>query len=343
MAITAKKWGDHKDKEVWLFRLQNNSGAYIELTNYGATIVAIVVPDQTARLDHVVLGFNSLKGYLDDECYIGSTIGRFANRIANSTFSIDDKQYHLQPNDYGNSNHGGVSGFNFEVFDFLLDGDTIIFWLISKDGDGGYPGNLSLNVTYHWTEDNRLEIGYGAVCDKDTIANFTNHAYFNLSSASDGMADHLLTIPAVNLLEADKQYIPTGKIIAAGGKTFSNDKIGGKLHHINGRLTGLNDYYIIDGGLSTKEGLRTAAILEEKKSGRKMTVYTTYPGLMLYTGDYLYSAEPGLLAKNYEPFDGLCLECQHYPDAPNHPNFPPVILPAGQTYNEKIVYQFDLM
>jgi aldose 1-epimerase len=343
MAITAKKWGNHEDKEVWLFRLQNNSGAYIELTNYGATIVSIVVPDQTARLGHVVLGFNSLKGYLDDECYIGSTIGRVANRIANSTFSIADKQYHLQANDHGNSNHGGSSGFNFEVFDFLMDGDAIIFRLISKDGDGGYPGNLSLNVTCRWTEDNRLEIGYNAVCDKDTVANFTNHAYFNLSSANGGIADHLLTIPAVKLLEADKQYIPTGRIIAVDAKAFSNDKIAGKLHHVNGRLMGLNDYYIIDSGLSAKGGLRTAAVLEEKKSGRKMTVYTTYPGLMLYTGDYLSSAEPGLLTKNYQPFEGLCLECQHYPDAPNHPNFPPVMLPAGQTYDEKIVYQFDLM
>jgi aldose 1-epimerase len=343
MAITKKTWGRYKDKEVYLFRLRNSSGAYVELTNYGAAIVAIAVPDAGGTLGQVILGFNSLQGYLNDQCYIGSTIGRFANRIANSTFSINGEAFYLQANDNGNSNHGGANGFNFEVFDVDLLDDAIEFRFLSADGEGGYPGNLSLSVVYRWTEDNRLEIDYKAVCDKDTIANFTNHAYFNLSSLAMGITDHILTIPAAAILEADENYIPTGRVISGGVKAFSDDMIAGKLQLIDERLTGLNDYYIIDGEPAAKDGLRTAAVLAEKKSGRQMTVYTTYPGLMLYTGDYLSSKEPGLLSKKYKPFDGLCLECQYYPDAPNHPDFPSAILPAGKPYTEKIAYQFGLI
>jgi aldose 1-epimerase len=334
--ISTKNWGTFGDKEVCLFKLQNSSGAYVELTNYGAGIVSIVVPDKNGKLEHVVLGFNELEGYLDDKFYLGSSIGRFANRIGNAGFPLNGEQYNLEANDMGNSNHSGSSGCHAKAFDFITQGDTILFSLDLPDGEGGFPGNLKLNISYQWTEENQLKIDYQAICDKDTIANFTNHAYFNLSGEHENILAHTLSLNAGQLLEANEQYIPTGKIIDSGKWLFTKNRIADKLREAE--ISGFNQYYILN---NTDVGT-PAAVLDHNKSGRRLSVYTTYPGLMFYTGDYLTSTHRGKTAKYYQGFDGLCLECQLYPDAPNHSSFPAAVLKRGSDYAEQIIYQFSI-
>ncbi len=335
--ITFRSFGASQERELVLFKLTNKNGCYAELTNYGAAIVSIVVHDKYGKPGNVVLGFNQPQGYLDDTCYIGSTIGRFANRIANARFILDGKQYRLDANDNGNSNHGGSSGFNFRIFDYEIAGESLIFKLTSIDGDGGFPGKLDLQVVYEWTDSDQLKITYLAGTDKPTVANFTNHAYFNLSGKAGSMIDHHLTINGDMILEADKSYIPTGQVISAGLKRFCDDVIGKKMHECG--IKGFNDYYILnDGGA----GLKQAAILVHPASGRVMNIYTTYPGLMFYTGDYLESVYPGHWGKPYRSFDGLCLECQLYPDAPNHPHFPSARLYPGEAYHHQIIYEFTI-
>lgn len=333
--ITFENFGIFRERELLLFTLRNSSGAYVELSNYGAAIVSIVVADKNGKPGNVVLGFDEPEGYLDDTCYIGSTIGRFANRIANAQFMLDGNEYQLDANDNGNSNHGGQSGFNYRVFDYEIGEELLTFKLISEDGDGGFPGKLSLQVMYEWTDNNQLKITYIAETDKPTIANFTNHAYFNLSGRAGTMLDHRLTINSTMILEADAAYIPTGQIVKAGSKVFGNDIIDEKMEEY--RLKGFNDYYILN---DTGTGLKKAATLSHPYSGRAMNIYTTYPGLMFYTGDYLQSTQPGHAGKPYKPFDGLCLECQLYPDAPSHSQFPSAVLLPGETYRHQIIYEF---
>jgi aldose 1-epimerase len=184
--ITHKAWGAVHNQDVFLFRLENSAGAFVELTNYGATLVSINVPDKDGRLSNVIIGFPTLASYLDDSCYIGSTIGRYANRISNAQFNLDGITYQLEANDGVNANHSASSGFNSKVFGFEVNDEELVLVLHSNDGEGGYPGNLNLRVTYKWNDDNDLSIHYKAVSDKDTFANFTNHAYFNLSNRDCG-------------------------------------------------------------------------------------------------------------------------------------------------------------
>lgn len=339
--ITCKNWGYHQDKKVYLFKLKNESGAFVELTNYGAGIVSVVVPDHRKKLGHVVLGFDNLQAYLEDECYMGSSIGRFANRISNASFRLKDKQYILEDNELLNSNHSGSSGYHSRVFDFAINQDTLIFSLFSEDGDGGYPGSLKLNIIYQWTANNQLKIRYEALCDKETIANFTNHAYFNLSGEKESILNHRLTLHAGKVLETNKEHLPTGKILEAGEQSFINDRIADK---IKGETTGFNQYYILDKMQKpSADQLKLAATLDHQQTGRILNVYTSYPGLIFYTGDYLKSIYHGRASARYRPFDGLCLECQFYPDAPNQTSFPPTILMAGERYDQQIIYEFTLV
>jgi aldose 1-epimerase len=340
--ITCKNWGYHEGKAVLLFRIENLNGAYIELTNYGACIVAGVVPDHNNQLGHVILGLDSLGGYLVDQCYLGSTIGRFANRIGKAAFELGGKQYFLDANDNGNSNHSGHDGYNSKVFDYQIYDDKIRFTLQSADGEGGYPGNVELTVTYQWTDSNQLKINYDAMSDQLTIANFTNHAYFNLSGQESSISDHQLTIYASRVLQTDENYIPTGKILPAGTKSFSSERIGDQIKQ-NDNEQGFNDYYILNERKDNNNTVSLAAVLDQEGSGRRLNVYTSYPGLMFYTGDFLNSPSPGHLNKLYKPFDGLCLECQSYPDAPNHSSFPSATFKPGELYPEKIIYEFTLI
>ncbi|MGF7080186.1 aldose epimerase family protein [Mucilaginibacter sp. UYCu711] len=326
--ITRKAWGTAHKQEVFLFKLENSAGAFVELTNYGATLVSINVPDKEGRLGNVIIGFPTLESYLDDTCYIGSTIGRYANRVSNAQFILDDITYQLEANDGVNANHSASSGFNSKVFGFEINDDELVFVLHSNDEEGGYPGNLSLRVTYTWSEDNELSIHYKAVSDKDTFANFTNHAYLNLSNGDLTISDHQLDISAKTIITTGNDYIPTGEITPAEPIVLDLNK-------------GINSYYILDKGKLAANNY--AALLTESSSGRTLTITTSYPGIFLYTGDYLHSKHLNLNNRYCQPFEGLCLECQLYPDAMNRPEFPSALLLKHEVYSEYINLKFGLI
>ncbi len=336
--ITGNVWGEHDGGDVMLFRLTNDSGAYVEVTNYGATLVSVVVPDKFGKQENVILGFPGLRGYISDRCYIGSTIGRFANRINQGRFEMDGIAHELERNDGSNTNHGGASGFHARVFDYNVNDEGVAFTLQSQDGDGGYPGNLELKVQYAWSSLNELSVTYSATSDKKTVANFTNHAYFNLSPGRD-IFDHRLTIEADDILETNERYIPTGRVVPAGNKSFKGESIYERSTVVDGRIIGLNTFYIFR---SEKDSVAPVCILSDEHSGRKLEVFTTYPGVQLYTGDFLTSSERNNLTSFHKPFDGLCLECQYYPDSPNHAHFPSTVLKPGELYNQSIVYKFGI-
>lgn len=338
-AISYQKWGEHVGQPVHLFRLGNSAGAYVELCNYGATLVSAVVPDKNSNFGNVVLGYPSLAGYINDECYLGATIGRFANRIGGAAFELDGKTYQLQANDGGNTNHGGRDGFNRKVFAYEVGEDSVTFTCHSADGEGGFPGNLKLAVTYSFKDDNELRIRFKAITDITTVANFTNHAYFNLAAKPGNILGHKLKVHAQNMLDTDAAHIPTGLIKPTGSKAWNGDPVGNKMNSDGHATTGFNYCYLLD----SAESLKSAAELMDDKSGRRLEVTTTYPSVMVYTGDYLSSNCEGNFGRPYQPLDGLCLECQYYPDSPNHAHFPSTVLKPGEEYDHTIVYKFGVI
>ncbi|SEJ75577.1 aldose 1-epimerase [Dyadobacter sp. SG02] len=329
--IACTPWGGIESRPVYLFRLTNSSGAFVELTNFGAALVSAHVPDRYGRLGNVVLGYENLQGYLTDPNYMGVTIGRFANRIGCAAFELDGRRYLLEANDGANTNHGGPQGFHRQVFNHEIGENYIAFHYTSPDGEGGFPGTLELRVRYEWTEDNALIIGYQATTDLPTIANFTNHAYFNLSAEKSVIDGHKLQIFAQNIVEAGADHVPTGLIKPAGAFAFGGNDIGQKIRQENGKKTGINICYILD---KQADNLSEACKLSDPKSGRSLIMRTTYPAIIAYTGEYI-------AGQIHQPFEGLCLECQYFPDSPNHPVFPSATLRPGELYDHLIELYFS--
>lgn len=337
--ISSKFWGNCQGQEVFLFRITDPAGAYVELTNYGATVVSVVVPDKNRRLGNVVLGFPTLQGYLLDECYLGATIGRYANRIANGRFSIEGNEYQLETNDGPHSNHSGSAGFNSKVFGYSISENGISFSYLSRDGDGGFPGDLRLAVTYSWIN-MELVIDYTAETNRKTIVNITNHSYFNLTAGEGTIFEQELTVFANRFLQTTSGHIPTGAILNDEEMMLNRTNIGSRLKVYGKSLKGLNTCFVLE--RSAVATPYPVAELFDPASGRSLQVFTSYPGLLLYTGDYLKSEVPGHYATAYKPFDGLCLECQYFPDAPNHPEFPSSVLEPAELYQERITYKFNV-
>ncbi|HMI03527.1 MAG TPA: aldose epimerase family protein [Pedobacter sp.] len=338
--ISKIPWGIVDDKEVCCFKIINQNGEFIEVTNYGATLVSVCVRDKEGKIEHVILGFPALQGYINDQSYLGSTIGRFANRIGKATFNLDGKKIELEQNDGPNSNHSGSSGFHKKVFDYQTRGDILIFSLFSADGEGGFPGNLKVEVHYHWNDENELKIDYYGQTDQNTLFNLTNHSYFDLSSGRGQIFDHRLSVFSDQIVQAGPDYMPTGELVAADETyAFTDTRIEDKLFQADGSIKGLNICYVLDSERQ-KSGL-PAAILFEPASGRELSLYTSYPGLMLYTGDYLNTIDPGFNGNPYKPLDGMCLEAQFFPDSPNHPAFPSAELRAGELAHHYIIFKFD--
>ena len=335
--VKKKKIAKRNGEDVYLFRITNRHGSYVELMNYGATLVSVVVPDRNGKLGNVALGFSSFEDYLHDDCYIGSTVGRFANRIGNASFQIGGKQFSLDQNDTLHSNHGGFNGFNSKLFDVELFEDGLRFSLESPDGEGGFPGILKFQVVYRWNEKQELHIEYQAESDQDTVVNFTNHAYFNLSAMDENALQQTLTIAASKIVECTPDFIPTGKIIPTGLLDFQQQKIADKINWKAEGLKGINSYYILDAA----DYSMAACCLYDERSGRQLDVFTSYPGVQLYTGDYLKSTKKGNHGTSYQPFDGICLECQSYPDSPNYAHFPSTLLKAGSNFQKQINYRFS--
>jgi len=341
-AYSAKVQG----KETKLFQLTNKNGAKLYVTNYGARIVSLIVPNRDHILTDVVLGYDSLKSFQKKgEPFFGAIIGRYGNRIAKGKFSLAGNTYQLQLNDGVNTLHGGPDGFYAKVWDAKqLDGQHLEMSYFSKDGEAGYPGNVNVKVVYTLTDDNSVKIDYSATTDKETILNLTNHAYFNLNGEGDGsILDHELSIAADGYTPVDKTLIPTSKIEPVKGTPFdfTTPKVIGKdIEAANEQLKsgkGYDHNFV----LNKNDGSTPVASVRSLKTGIVMEVYTTEPGLQFYSGNFLTGTDKdGKGGKSYPFRSAFCLETQHFPDSPNQPNFPSTVLKPGQTYTTSTTYKF---
>ena len=341
-SMTSKPYGSVAGKPVTQYTLTNANGMSVSILNYGGTVTNIVVPDKSGKMGDVVLGFDSLHGYLQkNNPYFGCLVGRYANRIADARFSIDGKMYTLAANNNGNSLHGGLRGFDKVVWSAAPTGDGCGLKLtyVSKDGEEGYPGTLSVSVEYDLTDDNELRIVYRATTDKPTPVNLTNHCYFNLSAGKDStILDHVLTIAADRYTEANDKLIPTGRLLDVHGTPMDFNvakKVGDDIQKVPG---GYDHNWVVN---RKGEGLEQIATLYHPASGRFMEVFTTQPGVQFYTGNCLDGTIKGEKGKVYVKNAGLCLETQHFPDSPNQPTFPNTILRPGETFHEETVYKFS--
>lgn len=329
-------WGEYNGQNIYLFSYKNSRGSYVEITNYGAIVKSIVVPDKNGELSNVVLSYPNFLSYKEDPCYIGATIGRFANRIGNASYTFADHEVLLTNNDGVHQNHGGIEGFHDKIFDYHISGDILTLRVSSPSGEGGYPGNVQLIVRYSWSSNDQLSISYEAITNQITPLNFTNHSYFNLSGLNTSIWNHVLDINADEVLETTADYIPTGEIRSANSVYSNNGKSLGENLIIDDVPKGLNHYFIS----KAKSSWRSSAIgkLFDPESRRCLEIFTSYPGVQIYTGDFLNTQLEG--SSYHKPFQGLCLECQFYPDSPNHKHFPNTFIAPRQLYSHEIIYCF---
>ena len=341
MKVDTRVFGDlTKNEEAHLFTISNNNGVTISITNFGGIIPSIIVPDRKGNPDDIVLGFETLREYLDDHPYIGSLVGRYANRISKGRFTLDDKEYRLVQNHGENHLHGGVKGFDKLTWDFSEYADRdragVMLDYVSHDMEEGYPGKLTVRVNFSLNEDNELTIEYSATTDQPTPINLTHHGYFNLNGARDTIYDHKLFIHANKYIVTDDDLIPTGEIKEVAG-TALDFRVPKLIGQDIGKVPGGYDHcYVIK-----REGLNPelAARVSHPESGRIMEVYTTEPGIQFYSSNFL----EGLTGKGkieYRKHLALCLETQHFPDSVNQPHFPTTILRPGETYKQLTIYKF---
>lgn len=350
MKIDKQPFGKTTDgQEVFLYTLSNPSGMEVKITNYGGTIESIKVPDRNKNFNDVVLGFDSVEGYTQPKntSYFGALIGRYGNRIANGRFQLHGKLYHLPTNDGPNTLHGGLKGFNAKVWDakpmHTVDGPALELHYLSKDGEEGFPGNLDATVRYTLDKKNGLHIDYSATTDKETVLNLTNHSYFNLSGAGNpSILKDRVTIDADNYTPIDSTLIPTGKVESVSGTPFDfrhGVEIGERIEKDEEQLK-LGKGYDHNFVLNHKGDLKVAAVkVEDPASGRVLEVYTDQPGVQFYTGNFLDGSVSGI-GGIYGHRSALCLETQHYPDSPNHANFPTTLLEPGQTFHATTIFRF---
>ena len=342
------KTGD--GKQVDLYVLSNKNGVEVDITNFGAAVVSLKVPDRHGKTDDVVLGYDDLDGYLHDKSYFGATVGRYANRIAHGKFTLNGTTYTLAKNDGENHLHGGVRGFNkvvWEAKDVSTAGAAALqLNYLSKDGEEGYPGNLSVQVTYTLTNNNELKIDYAATTDKDTVLNLTHHSYFNLAGQGKGdILQHQLLLHASRFTPVDATLIPTGEIRSVKGTPLdfaSATAIGSRIGQDDDQLKlghGYDHNFVLDGGTGGAPVL--AAQVYEPSSGRVMEVWTTQPGIQLYSGNFLNDTIRGKSGSTYQRRAAFCLETQHFPDSPNKPNFPSTILKVGGQFKSSTTYKFS--
>lgn len=345
MGVTKRHFGTTDGQDVYLYTLTNDGGFELSITNYGGAVVSIKAPDRRGEFADVALGFETLEEYVRNPRYFGGLIGRHANRIGFGKFSLDGTQYQLTQNNGGNHLHGGARGFDKRVWKAREESSeqTVALHLeyLSVDGEEGYPGNVTANVTYTLLPDNEVEINYEATTDRDTIVNLTSHAYFNLAGAGD-ILGHQLTLHADAFTPVTKELIPTGEIrrVEKTPMDFRRAKaIGADLSEAGG----YDHNFVLRGydGAHYKGSLRPAAHLYEPQSGRVLEIFTTEPGIQFYSGNFLDGSLTGKGGVVYHKYAGLCLEPQHFPDAPNHPNFPSTVLRPGQTYKHVSQYRFS--
>ena len=331
MTITKTYFGTTGGAEVYLYTLTNDLGYEVSITTYGCAITTLKAPDRDGVFGDIVLGYETLDDYVRNPRYLGaSCIGRHANRIAEGRFSLNGVEYQLGRNNGPNHLHGGFQGFDKRVWNATENGDVLRLSYLSKDGEESYPGNLEAAVDYSLSN-NELSIDYRASTDRDTIVNLTNHSYFNLAGAGT-IVDHELTLHAGSFTPVDGDLIPTGEIKSVTGTPMD---------FRNSRPIGAGVEYDHNFVLNNWDGsLRPAARLYEPMTGRVIEILTTQPGIQFYSGKFLDGSLIGKKGVAYKKYTGLCLEPQHFPDAPNHSNFPSTILRPGEQYNQKTVIRF---
>jgi len=349
--VKKEAFGKTQDgKAVDLYTLTNAHGMEVRAMRYGGIIVSLRVPDARGAFDDVVLGFNSLDGYLAGHPYFGAIIGRYGNRIAKGRFTLDGVEYKLAVNNGPNSLHGGLKGFDKVVWHAQSfenkDGVGIVFTYTSPDGEEGYAGNLAVKVTYTLTDSNELIFDYHATTDKPTIVNLTNHSYFDLAGAGKGdILGHVMMISADRFTPVDATLIPTGELRSVVGTPFDFRQptaIGARIEQKDEQLVlggGYDHNFVIN---RTGPGLALAARVLEPTTGRVLEVDTTEPGVQFYTGNFLDGTVTGKDGHVYRKRYAFCLETQHFPDSPNQPNFPSTILRPGETYKSRTVYKFSV-
>ena len=346
MDIKKELWGVAPDgKEIFLYTLTNASGAYVKLANIGAAIVSIVVPDKEGNLDDVVLGYANPLDYIGDGPCCGKVPGRFANRIALGKFTLDGVEYDIPVNCGPNHLHGGPEGFGNKVWASRKHKGGVEFKYVSADGEMGYPGQVVVVARYEWSEENELRLTFSAKSDKRTIINLTNHAYFNLNCGGS-ILRQFLKLNCSEYLPTDPGLIPLGEPEAVAGTPmdFLNGKTLGR--DIKKDFPALNygkgydACWVIDG--YRKGQLQEAAELWSNRSGRVLKVYTTQPGIQVYTGNWLGGCPVGKRGRIYHDYEGVALECQHFPDSPNQPAYPTTVLQPGKTYHEAIIFAFGV-
>jgi aldose 1-epimerase len=330
-------------RKVEIYTLVNKNGLKARLINYGGILVSLETPDRKGRMGDIVLGHDSLEGYLKSSPYFGCIVGRYGNRIAKGRFTLDGAEYKLATNNGPNHLHGGLKGFDKVVWAAQpvseQDARGVKFNYLSPDGEEGYPGNLLVRVTYLLTDRNELSIRYEAETDKATPVNLTHHSYFNLAGQGEGdILGHELRLDAPSYTPVDEGLIPTGQIAAVAGTPFDFTKpavIGARIAQVPG---GYDHNYVLGSGGGK---LAPAARVSEPRSGRVMEIATTEPGIQFYTGNFLDGTITGKGGKVYNKHYGFCLETQHFPDSPNQPGFPSTILRPGQKYHSLTVHTFS--
>lgn len=334
------------NKQTDLFVLKNKNNMEVCVTNFGGRIVSILVPDKTGKMQDVVLGFDNIKDYINIPSDFGASIGRYANRINKGKFVLDGKTYQLPQNNYGHCLHGGPKGFQYQVYDAnQIDSQTLQLTYKSKDGEEGFPGNITCKVTMKLTNDNAIDINYEATTDKPTVVNMTNHSYFNLDGDAQSNAEHLLTINADSFTPVDTTFMTNGKILPVKGTPmdFRTPNAIGK--HIDANFEQLKNGHGYDHNwvLNTKGDIKEkCATLKSPKTGITLDVYTNEPGIQFYAGNFLDGTIKGKHGITYNKRASVCLETQKYPDSPNKPQWPSAVLRPGQKYHSECIFKFSV-
>jgi len=348
MKISESKFGALPDgTPVLLYTLINKRGMVAKITDYGAILTELWVPDARGNVTNVVHGFDNLDQYVKGHPFFGAIAGRYANRIANGKFTLDGKEYTLAKNNGPNHLHGGVKGFDKKVWKSralpaTADSVAVEFTCTSPDGEEGYPGTMKVTVTYTLTNDNELRIDYDATTDKPTVVNLTNHSYFNLAGGGS-ILDHLLVINADRYTVPDTTLIPTGEIAPVKGTAFDFREpkpIGRDIAAVMEGTKGYDHNFVIVGGGGK---LTLGARATDPRSGRVMEVWTTEPGVQLYCGNHLNGSVKGVGGVSYPQHSGFCLETQHFPDSPNKPNFPSCVLRPGEALKSTTAFKFTTL
>jgi aldose 1-epimerase len=351
-STTKKSFGKTPDGQLLdLYVLTAKGGAEASITNFGGAVVSLKVPDRNGKLADVVLGYDNADGYVNDKSFFGALVGRYGNRIGHAQFTLDGKTYTLAKNNGENSLHGGIQGFNKAVWTAKIipakDGQSLELSYLSKDGEEGFPGNLKVSVIYTLTDSNALRITYSATSDKKTVVNLTNHSYFNLAGQGSGdILGHLLIIQADKFTPVDAGLIPTGEFRDVAGTPFDFRKelaIGARIDQDEEQLKlggGYDHNFVLQRSNDPEESL--AARVLEPVSGRVLEVWTTEPGVQFYTGNFLDGKTIGKGGVTYPRRSAFCLETQHFPDSPNQPKFPSVVLNPGERYHTVTTYKFSV-